>query len=148
MLTAAVLMAMWDFCQAFPSSAEGVASPLPIPLLKAAQLIEARLAEPLTLDDLARGAGIGKGRLIQLARQHWHTTPIERLWVARLERAARLLRETGLTISEVADACGFSNPFHFSRRFKQRFGQQPSAWRKAEWNVEERGAAAVPRGQR
>ena len=43
--------------------------------------------------------------------------------------AARLLRFTDLTGQEVALRVGFADPFHFSRAFKRRFGEAPSAYR-------------------
>jgi len=42
---------------------------------------------------------------------------MEKLWLIRLEEAARLLSQTGLGVAEVAYRTGFANPFHFSRRF-------------------------------
>ena len=44
----------------------------------------------------------------------------------RLERAAELLEEEVLNISEVAYQTGFSSPSHFSRVFKKKYGKAPS----------------------
>jgi len=137
----AVLCAMGQFCGAF-SKPEAGKQPQPSALKKARQIMEQHLAESLPLNELARRAGASKGHLIKLAREHWGTTPIERFWQVRLEMAARLLRETGLSVSEIAYRTGFANPFHFSRRFRQRFGQNPRLWRKAAWGI--RGEAAHP----
>jgi AraC family transcriptional regulator len=127
-----VLAAMWDFCGAFSKSSK-VLRPLPASLLKAQAAMESRLAESFSLSELAAWAAVSKGYLIKLAHEYWHTTPIEHLWQLRLEEAARLLRETGLGIAEVAYRTGFANPYHFSRRFRQRFGRHPRAWRSAIW---------------
>jgi AraC family transcriptional activator of tynA and feaB len=51
---------------------------------------------------------------------------------SRLHRAQRLLRDKrfdGLGIAEIAWKCGFSEPSHFARRFRERFGATPSAYR-------------------
>ncbi len=48
---------------------------------------------------------------------------------ARLTRARQLLAETGLTISQIAEALGFRDVFFFSRQFTQRTGQTPSSYR-------------------
>jgi transcriptional regulator GlxA family with amidase domain len=60
-------------------------------------------------------------------------TPMEKVWLLRLQEAARLLGQTGLGIAEVAYLTGFANPYHFSRRFKAHFGMQPSLWRQTKW---------------
>jgi AraC family transcriptional regulator len=132
MMLGMVLAAMWDFCRAFSESADA-RGPLPAPLAQALRAMEARLAEPLSLGELASLAAVSKSRLIKLAHDHWKTTPMEKFWQLRLDEAARLLRETGLGIGEVAYRTGFANPYHFSRRFRQRFERHPRAWRNAIW---------------
>lgn len=50
----------------------------------------------------------------------------------RLDHARRLLedrRQQRLSIAEIAWRCGFTDPSHFARRFRQRFGHAPVAWR-------------------
>lgn len=130
LMVSRVLAAMWEFCHGLPVP-DSCASPEA--LLRLARWLEENLGCSVTLAELARAAGISKGHLILLVRRHWQTTPMEYLWQQRLLRAAQLLRETGLSISEVADRTGFDNPFHFSRRFKQRFGNPPRLWRASQW---------------
>jgi transcriptional regulator GlxA family with amidase domain len=48
---------------------------------------------------------------------------------ARIKRACQLLRQTEKTVSEVAYACGFTDPKYFSRIFKQSIGQAPTEYR-------------------
>jgi transcriptional regulator GlxA family with amidase domain len=64
------------------------------------------------------------------------TTPARYLWRFRTERGAAMLGETGLTIAEIADRCGFKSPFHFSRIIKQHFGQSPKSLRRQAWTPE------------
>ena len=47
----------------------------------------------------------------------------------RLANGSRLLRETGLTIAEIANAVGFSDQSYFDKRFKRAFGRTPSSFR-------------------
>jgi len=62
------------------------------------------------------------------------TTFVEELMQARLQRARELLadpRERALPVIEVAARCGFTDPSHFARRFRRRFGIPPLAFRQA-----------------
>jgi AraC-like DNA-binding protein len=47
----------------------------------------------------------------------------------RLAQATRLLRETSLTIAEIATAAGFADQSYFDKRFKRAFGQTPKEFR-------------------
>lgn len=47
----------------------------------------------------------------------------------RMERGARLLRETGMAGKEIAWACGFATQSYFIRNFRTHFGMTPKAWR-------------------
>ncbi|PRQ09344.1 helix-turn-helix transcriptional regulator [Enhygromyxa salina] len=47
----------------------------------------------------------------------------------RNDEAARLLRETSLSVTEIGYVCGFADAAHFSRSFKRRFEQPPSVYR-------------------
>jgi AraC-like DNA-binding protein len=52
------------------------------------------------------------------------------LWAHRLECARRILHASPLlAVHEVASRCGFLSAAHLSRRFRERFGDSPSAWR-------------------
>lgn len=82
---------------------------------------------------LAREAGVSRAQLVKLFRRHLGTTPIRHVWEARTRRGAQLLRETGLTVGEVAFRCGFRTPFHFSRWVKELFGVSPRALRAEAW---------------
>ncbi len=60
------------------------------------------------------------------------TSPSSWLWDRRLERARRLLKSAAcadMSITEIAHACGFRDHAHFTRRFRDRFGNPPSAYR-------------------
>jgi AraC-like DNA-binding protein len=85
------------------------------------------------LGTLAREAGVSRAQLVKLFRRYLGTTPIRHLWEVRTRRGAQLLRETGLTVSEVAFRCGFQTPFHFSRWVRQLFGVSPRALRARAW---------------
>jgi AraC-like DNA-binding protein len=62
------------------------------------------------------------------------TTFSNELYGFRLQRAERLLQDRrfdGVGIAEIAWNCGFSEPSHFSRRFRKCFGVPPTAYRQS-----------------
>lgn len=107
--------------------------PLPEPVRKACEWIDANYSESCTLDDIACAAGITGAHLIRLFREHLDVTPIRRLWAVRCDNGRRLLAETGLNVAEVAWQCGYKTPYHFSREFKARNGLSPRAYRNGKW---------------
>jgi AraC-like DNA-binding protein len=85
------------------------------------------------LPALAQAAGVSPAQLVKLFRRHLGATPIRYVWETRTRRGAQLLRETGLTVSEIAFQCGFQTPFHFSRWVRELFGESPRALRTKVW---------------
>lgn len=81
--------------------------------------------------DLAKSAGYSVDHFSRVFEKITGQRPQECVIAARLARARQLLAETGLTISQIAEALGFRDVFFFSRQFTQRVGQTPSAFRAA-----------------
>lgn len=78
---------------------------------------------------LAQSVGLSPSRLMHRFKAATGTS-LRAWWEAhRLERARHLLVSTALPVAEIADRCGFADPFHFSRRFRQHAGAAPSAIR-------------------
>ncbi len=105
----------------------------PEALLRARSLIEAEYAQKMTLGEIARRAGLSPNHLIKLFRRHLHETPAHYLWRLRVDHGVRLLRETGLSVAEIAYRTGFQNPFHFSRLVKARHRLSPRGLRREWW---------------
>jgi AraC family transcriptional activator of tynA and feaB len=101
-------------------------------LRRVAETIRERCHEP-ELDPATVAAALGLSRrYIHLLFASAGTTFSQELYACRLHRAQRLLcdkRFEGLGIAEIAWSCGFSEPSHFTRRFRERFGSPPSAYR-------------------
>jgi AraC-like DNA-binding protein len=85
------------------------------------------------LDPAKVAATLGLSRrYVHLLFAYAGKTFSQELYDCRLRRAQRLLRDKrfdGLGIAEIAWNCGFSEPSHFARRFRERFGATPSAYR-------------------
>jgi AraC-like DNA-binding protein len=87
--------------------------------------------ESLSPQSVADQHGMSK-RSLYYAFAAANTTFFEQLVRLRMERAREILSDrrcADLPISEVAARCGFADPSHFARRFKQRFGQPPLHFR-------------------
>jgi Helix-turn-helix domain len=57
-------------------------------------------------------------------------SPMDVIWEFRLQQAATWLRDTDATVAEVAYGVGFKRVPHFTRRFRDRFGATPAAYRR------------------
>ncbi len=86
----------------------------------------------LSVEELAAEMGMSRVHLYKRLKQITGKTPIEFIRLLRLKRAAQLLRESQLNISEIAYRCGFNNPKYFSRYFKDEFGVLPSVYQENE----------------
>ncbi|TDB03037.1 GlxA family transcriptional regulator [Halomonas marinisediminis] len=99
-------------------------------LEEVATLMEANLQEPLALDELARYAGLSRRQLERLFQRYVEVPPLKYYLALRLARARLLLLQTDMPITEVALACGFISPPHFTKCYHDHFGHSPSGERK------------------
>lgn len=93
------------------------------------QLIDADAGRYVTLRNLSREAGVSPATACKLFRQHLGLSPFRYLMRRKLEVAAEYLTREELLVKEAAARVGFSDPYHFSRRFKQHYGVSPLAMR-------------------
>ncbi len=93
--------------------------------------IDRRYAEPLSLDELARRAGMSKSTFKRTFTRLFEVSPGQYLLRVRLNAARRLLETTDRLISDVALDCGFYDQSHFSRLFRRARGITPGAYRRA-----------------
>ena len=70
-------------------------------------------------------AGVSIRQLERLFEKHMHTTLDRHYLTIRLHHAQRLLRQTRLSVGEIAIASGFRSASHFSRAYKARYGHGP-----------------------
>lgn len=95
--------------------------------------METHLAEGDCLEGARRAACCSANALIYKFRSATGLTPARYLWRLRVERGAAMLAETGLSVAEVAERCGFANPFHFSRCVRRLFAMPPRELRRRAW---------------
>ena len=99
-------------------------------LLRVIETMTEETGTALTLREWSTRAGLGERQLTRLFRQRLGTTPQAFHRALRLDRAAALLRQTPMPVSQVALATGFANFAHFSQAFAARFGASPRAYRR------------------
>ncbi|NJM35611.1 MAG: helix-turn-helix transcriptional regulator [Rhodomicrobium sp.] len=92
--------------------------------------IDANLAEPISLSDLAAVACISAYHFARNFKIEMGISPLAFVTQRRVERAKRLLQGSGLTLAQVAYDCGFANQSHFTTVFRKHTGQTPGAYRK------------------
>lgn len=100
---------------------------------RAVRYLEQHLAEETCLQQAHRAAGVSRNTLISRFGAELGVTPARYLWRLRAERGIAMLAETGHTVAEIAYACGFGDPSHFSRLVKHLQGVSPQNLRRALW---------------
>jgi AraC family transcriptional regulator of arabinose operon len=98
---------------------------------RAMDYLERNIAYKIALADIAEAVGLSSSRLAHLFREQSGQTPQQYLEGLRMQRASELLRRTGFSIKQIADAVGFDSQFYFSQRFKAWTKRSPSAFRAA-----------------
>ena len=100
-------------------------------ILMSMRFIEEHLADKLTVEQLAKRAGMSESHYAHRFSSVVRVSPKRFLREARLERARTLLMESGTRANEVATLVGFDSAAHFTREFKRRFGVTPSHYLRA-----------------
>jgi AraC family transcriptional regulator len=94
--------------------------------------LDAMSSQAVRLDDAAREACLSPFHFHRLFKEVFRETPHEYGLRRRLERAARLLQETRLPVTQICLDTGFSSLGSFSTLFRRRFGVSPREIRKNE----------------
>src|SRR6186997_1793414 len=100
-------------------------------LLRAKDLADARYAEPLDVDDLARAAGLSRAHFSREFRRAFGDSPHAYLLTRRLERAAALLRMTDRSVADICLSVGLQSVGSFTTSFTRTYGASPTAYRAA-----------------
>lgn len=87
--------------------------------------MEQNLEEPLSPSVLAKQAGLSTRQLERLFRRYLDRSPKRYYLELRLKKARSLLLQTDMSVINVALACGFSSPSHFSKCYRAFYGRTP-----------------------
>lgn len=102
---------------------------------RAVKYIYKNLSNPmLTNKEIANYLKISETYLNKQFLKNNGITPKKFVQKARMENAIKLLSEDNSTMSEIAELCGFSSIYNFSRAFKNYTGKSPTEYKKEVWN--------------
>lgn len=93
--------------------------------------INKNLDKDLDIDELAARVFLSHSGLIWKFKKELGTTPSQYINIQRLRYAKQLLlNNPNYTVTQVAEMCGFSNPFYFTNRFREYSGKSPTEFRR------------------
>lgn len=94
-------------------------------LLPVIRYLDANATRHPSLAELARIASLSPEYFHRFFRELFHITPFQYASDRRMALAQQLLAEGRFSIAQIAEQCGYDDPFYFSRVFRRRFGLAP-----------------------
>lgn len=89
------------------------------------QMMEQAIEEPISPADLAEDVGMSTRQLERLFRRYLNRSPKRYYMELRLSKARNLLMQTDMSVINVALACGFASPSHFSKCYRAHYSTTP-----------------------
>lgn len=99
-------------------------------LQRAVDLMTEQLGRPCSVAELARAVGTSRRQLERIFMEHTGESPAAYWRRLRLNQAKRLLASSSASITQIAQDCGFSDASHFTRSYKDSFGELPGRYRR------------------
>lgn len=96
---------------------------------EAIRIIEENIEMPLTSPEIADRLGISTRQLERMFERYMNTSPKRYIMDLRLHRARNLIVQSDQAITEIAMACGFTSTSHFSKVYRDHFGNTPVSQR-------------------
>jgi transcriptional regulator GlxA family with amidase domain len=92
---------------------------------KVIQIMEANIEEPISPSTLAKDVNMSTRQLERLFRRYLNRSPKRYYMELRLQKARNLLMQTDMSVINVALACGFASPSHFSKCYRAHYDTTP-----------------------
>jgi transcriptional regulator GlxA family with amidase domain len=89
------------------------------------QMMESNIEEPISPSVLAHDVGMSTRQLERLFRRYLNRSPKRYYMELRLQKARNLLMQTDMSVINVALACGFASPSHFSKCYRAHYDTTP-----------------------
>lgn len=94
-------------------------------LSQVVQIMEGNIEEPISPSILAKDVGMSTRQLERLFRRYLNRSPKRYYMELRLQKARNLLMQTDMSVINVALACGFASPSHFSKCYRAHYDTTP-----------------------
>ncbi len=94
--------------------------------------IREQFSRNITLDEIANVSGFSCKYFCKFFKEMTGSTPVNYLVTYRIERSARMLLSTDLSVTQIAEACGFNDLSYFIKTFKKFYQLSPTDYRKRE----------------
>lgn len=102
---------------------------IPDYIRKSKELLDSKLTQAFSLDELADEIQVNKYRLCREFSKHYNISPLRYLNHKKIEKAKELLFTTNITITEISRQLGIENVNHFIQLFKRETGATPLAYK-------------------
>jgi LacI family transcriptional regulator len=99
-------------------------------LVKALRFIREHACRGISVDEVARHAGLARRTMEFRFKKMLERSPHEEILRIQINRAQRLLLHTNLAVAVIAERVGFENPEYFSVAFKRVAGMPPASFRR------------------
>ena len=105
------------------------ASPTRVLTMKVLAIVSKNMRRTLTLDELANACGYSRNHIIHAFKRETGMTPYAYILSLRLEAAKNLLRNSQLSVEQIAAECGFGSYINLYREFEKHEHCSPAKWR-------------------
>lgn len=99
-------------------------------LRKAVRMLRDQCTEKITMNEVARNAGVSLRVLQHKFKNHLGHSPLTELHRARIAKVKTLLRETAFSLEEIAERCGYPNANYLCEHFKKMVEDTPGEYRR------------------
>lgn len=124
-----LLLAKTDNAHAIKTLVAGMFTPMEVNFKS---VVEANLYRNYSLEELSALSGLSLSSFKREFAKHYSTAPAKYFKEKKLGKAAKLLKNTEMRISDIAYECGFSDPGHFAKSFQQFHQCSPSSFRSSQ----------------
>lgn len=90
--------------------------------------IQTNYQDELSMSDVAASASISTSEALRCFKRTIGMTPVAYIQDFRIKKARNLLEHTTMSMSEIADSCGFKDMSYFSKTFREKTGKSPTSY--------------------